>query len=209
MIESKQTLSGKVYWAVTPPLTRLVGRAAWRLEIDSGEGFPDPPFVIASNHHSFLDAFLISAAYREKVRFLALDDLFGNYGWVDFSLTAYDVIPIKRGAVALGPLRHALDHLSTGGVVGVFPEGTRHSGFDPARVRRGAAWLAVRAGVPLVPVAVVGSENVLGPDNKLHRGRIRVRVGPSLHPSGSGRREVGALMDRWTDWVSFALTQGG
>ena len=206
MIDSKQTLSGRVYWAVTPPLVETLGRVAWRLEIDLGDGFPDPPFVIASNHHSFLDAFLISAAYREKVRFLALEDLFGNYHWVDFSLAAYDVIPIKRGAVALGPLRHALDHLSTGGVVGVFPEGTRHAEFDPARVRRGAAWLAVRAGVPLVPMAVLGSEKVLGPDNKLHRGRVQVKVGPILRPPGSGRGEVAPLMDRWADWVSFAVT---
>jgi 1-acyl-sn-glycerol-3-phosphate acyltransferase len=202
-------LSGKIYWAVTPPLVKTLGRAAWHLDIDLGEGFPSPPFVIASNHHSFLDAFLISAAYREKVRFLALVDLFGNHRWVDFSLAAYDVIPIKRGAVALGPLRHALDHLSTGGVVGVFPEGTRHPEFDPARVRGGAAWLAVKTGIPLVPMAVLGSEKVLGPDNKLHRGRIEVKVGPSLHPSGSGRAEVDLLMDRWVDWVSFALTQVG
>lgn len=209
MIDSNQTLSGKVYWAVTPPLVRALGRVAWHLKIDLGEGFPDPPFVLAANHHSFLDSFLTAAAYRKKIRYLALDDLFGNYGWVDFSLTAYDVIPIKRGAVALGPLRAALEHLETDGVVGVFPEGTRHDVFDSTRVRAGAAWLAVRADVPLVPVAVLGSEKVLGVDNKLHRGRIQVKVGPILHSSGSGRPEVALLIDRWSDWMSFALTHVG
>jgi 1-acyl-sn-glycerol-3-phosphate acyltransferase len=182
-----------------------VGRVAWRLEIDLGEGFPEPPFVVASNHFSFLDPFLMAAAFGRKIKFLALVDLFGNYRFVDFALKVFDVIPVRRATVPLGPMRSALDHLSRGGVIGLFPEGTRHYTFDPDRARPGAAWLAVRTGSPLVPIAVSGTDKVLGVDNRLRTGRIRVAVGPALHAASTGRPAVDDLTSRWSRWVSDQL----
>lgn len=190
-----------VAWTVVPPMVGAVGRVAWRLQIERGPGFPTPPFVVAANHHSFLDGFLIAAAHREKIRFLALDDLFGNHRWVDFALGAFDVIAVKRGSVPLGPVREALAHLSSGGVVGLFPEGTRHQEFRTERARRGAAWLAAHSGAPLVPVAISGTERVLGIDNRLRAGRIRVAVGPKLEADGTSRDSIDDLMARWGDWV--------
>lgn len=198
---------GRVAWTVVPILVRILGRPVWRLRIDLGDGFPDPPFVIAANHFSFLDPFLIAAAHRTKIRYLALVDLFGNYRWVDVALAAFDVIPVRRGVVPLGPIRETLHHLSGGGVVGLFPEGTRHHEFDPGRARPGAAWLAARAGVPLVPVAVTGTDRVLGVDNRLHRGRVRVIVGPAMSPNGSDRTAVDELTLRWGSWIVDNLDQ--
>lgn len=198
----------RVAWAGVPPLARGVGRIVWRLELDTTSGFPDPPFVIASNHFSFLDPLLIGACLRQKIRFLALVDLFGNYRWLDVALTAFDVIPLKREVIPLGPLRTALAHLGDGGVVGLFPEGTRHHRFDPNRARAGAAWLATRSAVPLVPVAVVGTDRVLGVDSRLRTGRLRVVVGPPLHGSGKDRGAVDELTTRWSRWVSDQLEPG-
>lgn len=198
-------------WGWLPLLVRGVGRVAWRLEVDHGEGFLDPPFVVAANHHSFLDAFLIGALLRRKVRFLALDDLFGNYRLVDRALTAFDVVPLKRGVVPLGPMRTALAHLSDGGVVGLFPEGTRTWDFDPERVRPGAAWLAVREGVPLVPIAITGTDRILGVDNRLRAGRVRIAVGPPLLGDGTDRAAVEELSRRWSGWIAerLAVTSSG
>lgn len=192
-------------WTVVPPLVRGAAKLAWRLEVDVENGFPDPPFVVASNHFSFLDGLLIGAVLRRKIRFLALVDLFGNYRWLDCALTTADVIPLRRGVVPLGPMQVALSHLTAGGAVGLFPEGTRHRDFDPDRARPGAAWLSARVGVPLVPVAVAGTEQVLGVDNRLRRGRIRVNVGPPLHPADTDRTAVDELMSSWGSWVSEAL----
>jgi 1-acyl-sn-glycerol-3-phosphate acyltransferase len=198
-------LPERIAWTVVPPLIRGVGRIVWRLEFDHGEGFPEPPFVVASNHYSFFDPFLIAAALDRKIKFLALVDLFGNYAFVDFALRTFDVIPVRRGTVPLGPMRSALDHLSAGGVVGLFPEGTRHYKFDPGRARPGAAWLAARIDVPLVPIAVSGTDEVLGVDNRLHTGRIRVAVGPALHASGTDRAAIDDVTSRWGLWVSDRL----
>jgi 1-acyl-sn-glycerol-3-phosphate acyltransferase len=192
-----------------PPVVKSVGRLAWRLEVDVGKGLPDPPFVVASNHFSFLDGLLIGGVFRRKIRFLVLVDLFGNYRWLDFALTAADVIPLKRGVIPFGPMRTALGHLARGGAVGLFPEGTRRPSFDPTRARPGAAWLAARAGVPLIPVAVTGTDMVLGVDNRLHTGRVRVAVGSPLHPAGTDRTAVDDLMSRWGRWVSDQVTTPG
>lgn len=189
-------------WIGLPPLIRLAGRLAWRLEIRFDSALPEPPFVVASNHHSFLDALLVGAALGTKVRFLALVDLFGNYRWLDYALELFDAIPLERGVVPLGPMRAALDHLSDGGVVALFPEGTRRWEFDPGRLRPGAAWLAARLGVPLVPVAIVGTDRVLGVDNRLQRGRVRVTVGPPLLGAGADRAAVDSLIERWGLWVA-------
>lgn len=203
---SQRSWRGDIAWSVVPPLSRALGRVAWRLKITTPvRPLPRPPYVVAANHHSFLDAFLVAAALRDRIRFLGLQDLFGNYCWVDFALDSFDVIPLSRGVVPLGPVRAALDHLDAGGTVGLFPEGTRHWEFEPSRAKHGAAWLATRAGLPLVPVAVSGTERVLGVDNKLHTGRIQVVVGDPLYAVGSGRTEVEDLTTRWSGWVAAHL----
>lgn len=195
----------RAVWWTAPHLIRATARVAWRLEVDDGHGFPPPPFVIASNHHSFLDPPLVGAAWGRHLRFVTLVDLFGRHRWLDAVLEVFEAIPVRRGAVPLGAVRTALDHLRAGGVVAVFPEGTRFSEFDPSRTRPGAAWLAARVGVPLVPVAVAGTERVLGVDNRLHRGRVHLEIGPPLHPSGAGREAVEELHRRWGEWVGSAL----
>jgi 1-acyl-sn-glycerol-3-phosphate acyltransferase len=194
---------------VTPPLVRGIGRLAWRLEIRSAAPPPKPPFVVAANHYSFLDAFVVAASLPSRIRFLALQDLYGHHGWVDFALNAYGAIPVARSTVPLRPVRSALSHLDDGGVVGLFPEGTRHWVFDPLNARHGAAWLATRAGVPVVPVAISGTDGVLGVDNKLRRGSIQVEVGASLRPEGSDRNAIADLTARWGEWVEHRLLARG
>jgi 1-acyl-sn-glycerol-3-phosphate acyltransferase len=175
----------------------------WGLRFE-GAGFPPPPFVIAANHHSFLDAPLVGAAYGHRQRFLTLVDLFGNYRLLDWTLRTFEVIEVRRGSVPLGPIRTAIGYLRAGGVVSVFPEGIRAVRFGDVPLRRGAAWLAVRTGVPLVAVAVIGTGEVLGTDNRLHRGRIRIVVGPSLRP-GEGPHAVDDLHRRWAAWIASVV----
>ena len=198
-------MATRFVWTVVPSSVRVIGKIAWRLDLDRSIGFPEPPFVLASNHHSFLDPFLLGAAWNRRMRFIGLIDLFGNSRVVDFGLRAFETIPVKRGTVPLGAVRSALDHLAGGGAVGLFPEGTRHWEFDPERVLPGAAWLAARTGVPLVPIAIDGSERVLGVNNRLHRGRIKVTIGPPLHPTGTDRPSVDDLTRKWANWVYDTL----
>lgn len=198
-------IRSRLAWAFGPPTISVVSRAVWRLTVEGSEGFPEPPFVIAANHHSFLDPPLVGAVFGKRARFIALVDLAGHHRLLDWALDWFEVIPVRRGTVPLGAMRKSLSHLGGGGVMAVFPEGTRVGRFGEGELRPGAAWLAVRAGVPLVAVAVTGTDRVLGLDNRLRRGRVKVIVGPTLHQRGSGREAVNDLMNRWQDWVASVV----
>jgi len=199
-------LKSRFAWTFGLPAIKTTARVAWRMKVDPGPGFPQPPFVLAANHHSFLDPPLIGAVYGKRARFIALVDLYGNHRWLDWVLAAFEVVPVRRGTVPLGPIRQCLSHLGDGGVVGLFPEGRRVAQFGDTELKLGAAWLAVRAGVPLVAVAVTGTDRVLGVDNKFHRGRVRMTIGPAMHPEGSGRAAVTELTARWAEWVASAVS---
>lgn len=205
-VPAKRSLKSRLFWPVVIPSIKLGARLLWRLRVDRGPGFPEPPFVLAANHYSFLDPPLVgAAAYGRRARFIALVDLYGNHRSLDWTLDALDVIAVRRGAVPLGTVRTCLAHLDEGGVVGVFPEGIRVERFGEAGFKRGAAWLAVKRQVPLVAVAVIGSDRVLGIDNHFRRGRIHVVVGPTLHPTGSDNAAIDELTDRWARWVAETL----
>ena len=198
-------LRQRVAWRVGPPSIRIAARLMWRLRVEEEAPFPDPPFIIAANHLSFLDPPLVAAAWGRRLRFITLADLFGNYPLLDFTLEAFEAIRVRRGTVPLTAVRQSLAHLAEGGVLCVFPEGTRATTWGEVRPLPGAAWLAVKAGVPIVPVASIGTDRVLGIDNKLHMGRVGIKIGPSLHPDGSGRAAVDDLTRRWSDWIASAL----
>ncbi|CAN5833971.1 hypothetical protein BH23ACT5_BH23ACT5_04300 [soil metagenome] len=176
------------------------------MRVEQGPGFPSGPFVIAANHHSLLDSVIVGAVFGRHAAFLALSDLFVNYRLLDWALRQFGVIPVGRSVVPLGAVRAAMDHLAEGGVVGIFPEGTRVVRFGDVPVRRGAAWLAARSGVPLVPVALIGTGVVLGLDNRLQRGRVRVGVGPALTAAGAGTGDIEDLRRRWQEWMVSVLT---
>lgn len=182
-----------------------VARVAWRTRIKPGAGFPPPPFVIAANHHSFLDPPLVGSAYGRRVLFVSLADLFGNYRMLDWALHLFEVIRVRRGHVPLGAVRQALAHLEDGGVVAVFPEGRRVVRWGEFPPQRGAAWLAVRAKVPLVAVAITGTDQVLGIDNRWRRGVVTLVVGPTLYPDGAGREAVDDLMRQWSEWIATTI----
>ena len=58
-------------------------------------------------------------------------------------------------------------------------------------------------------MAAIGTDRVLGIDNKLHRGRVRIKIGPTFYPEGSGRAAVDDLTERWSDWIATATGSSG
>ena len=195
-------------WRVAPKTIRTAARILWRFRIETEGRFPEPPFIIAANHLSFLDPPLLAAAWGKRARFITLDDLFGNYRILDYTLNSFEAIRVKRGTVPLSAIRQSLSHLAEGGVICLFPEGTRAPKWGEVPPLPGAAWLAVKAGVPLVGMAAIGTDRVLGIDNQLHRGLVSIKIGPTFYPEGSGRTAVNDLTRRWSEWVATATETG-
>jgi 1-acyl-sn-glycerol-3-phosphate acyltransferase len=153
-----------------------IGLRAWiRLEVLGAEGVPrDGPAVLAMNHESALDIPIIVVASPRSISFMAKRELFKG-ACRSWSLHELGGFRVDRERFDLRAIRIALAVLGRGGVLGMYPEGTRSPGgllpFLP-----GAAWMAVRTGAPLVPVALTGTDRT-DLAKRPRRARVRVTFG--------------------------------
>lgn len=180
----------------------LVGlcRAFWRLRVDGAGHLPEGPFVLAPVHRSNIDTPLVAAVTRRRLRYMGKDAMWRYRlpGWLFSALGAF---PVRRGTADRAALRRCLEVLAEGEPLVVFPEGGRRSGPVVGELSEGAAYLAVRAGVPVVPVGIGGSEGAMPRGSwRPRRVRVHVVVGPPLRPEATAgrasRRAVRELTDR-------------
>ena len=179
------------WWGVAIVAVESSFRAAfrWRL-VEAGNLPASGPVLLASNHISPLDPFAIGlagVARRRAVRYLTSAEFF-DWPVGGFLLQRLKMVPIKRGAGDRGALDAAERALAAGEVVGIFPEGRIGNGDGLQRGHSGVARLALRTGVPVVPVGVwgpqrrwAGSGMVLGGPP---RPRAAIAVGEALAPRG-------------------------
>lgn len=147
----------------------------------------DGPLIVASNHLSAIDTLFLSVLLKRRVTFLAKAEYFTKPGLrgrlMSALVSACGFVPVDRANPAAG--RAAIDSglrvLASGGVFGVYPEGTRSSDGRLYRGRTGIARLALESGAPVLPVALVGTRRVLPPGRRLPRlHRVQVRIGPPM-----------------------------
>jgi len=115
------------------------------------------PLILAANHRSFLDPFIVGCCIRRPVYFVAKKELFEKR-WQGWLLNRLGAFPIKRGEADEESMATARAVLERGGALVMFPEGTRIRKGPLRRPRRGVGRLALETGAPVVPVAILGSE---------------------------------------------------
>jgi 1-acyl-sn-glycerol-3-phosphate acyltransferase len=133
------------------------------------------PLLLASNHRSFLDPFVIGMLVRRPVYYMAKRELFEKR-WQAWILNALGAFPVDRGHGDAAAMDTARAILERGDCVVVFPEGTRVRSGPLRSPRRGIGRLALETGVPVAPVAVFGSEYVRR-GWRIRPRKVRVRVG--------------------------------
>ncbi len=149
-------------------------RALFRVQLDGVENVPaSGPVLLAGNHTGFVDGPLLFLLAPRPPAMLAKAEIF--LGPLDRVFRALGQIPVHRGTPDRAALKQGLAHLAAGGALGVFPEGTRGSGaFD--QIAEGLAYLAVRSGSPVVPVAVLGTQAAWQKGASLPKLRAPVRL---------------------------------
>ncbi len=138
--------------------------------------------IVASNHLSLLDVPLLGYAIPRESRFPAKPELFANPLLARF-LLSLGGFPIARGEGDRKALSFSEEVLRQGGVLGLFPEGTRSRNGELRPFHRGVALLAMGAGVPIVPAAIKGTDKSLPPGAGFPRfARLTVTFGPPEWP---------------------------
>jgi 1-acyl-sn-glycerol-3-phosphate acyltransferase len=155
-------------------------RLLFRLRITGLENLPATgPVLLAGNHTGFLDGPIVFIMLPRPSAFIVKSELYdGPFRRV---LEFARQIPVRRGAPDRTALQRALAVLEHGGVLGMFPEGTRGEGRLES-VQHGIGYLALRAGCPVVPVACVGTAAALPKGRRLPRWRTRIDItfGPAF-----------------------------
>jgi 1-acyl-sn-glycerol-3-phosphate acyltransferase len=176
------------YWlfkyVLLGPLLSLLGRP----KVEGLEHVPSSgPAILASNHLAVMDSFFLPLVVRRRITFLAKAEYFtgtGFKGWFQrWFFTAVGQVPIDRTDAdsARAALTTAQQVLSQGKLLGMYPEGTRSPDGRLYKGKTGLARLALETGVPVIPVAMIGT-NVVNPPgtNMLRFGRVTVRFGKPM-----------------------------
>jgi 1-acyl-sn-glycerol-3-phosphate acyltransferase len=178
----------------------------WRPEVTGLENIPETGgALLASNHLSILDSIFLPLVVSRPVTFAAKSEYFTGTRLVDrvtaMYLRATNQLSVDRAGAraAQAMLEAALERVNGGALFGIYPEGTRSPDGRLYRGRTGVGWLALASGVPVIPVAMVGTDRVLPPGHSIPSlRRISIRVGEPLtfeayrdhRPAAQARRAI-------------------
>lgn len=202
-----------LYWFLKYLALGPLLRVLYRPWVEGLENIPDGPAILASNHLSFSDSFFLPLVVSRRITFVAKEEYFTGKGLKGrFSAGFFrgvGQIPMDRsgGSASDGALNSGLAVLRKGGLFGIYPEGTRSPDGRLYRGRTGVARLALKAGVPVLPVAMVGTDEIQPPGKVIPKiARVGVRIGTPLDFS----RYQGLENDRFvlrsvTDEVMYEL----
>jgi 1-acyl-sn-glycerol-3-phosphate acyltransferase len=168
-----------VYWWAHYQL-RLILIVVARWKVTGRERVPQTgPLVVVCNHMSMADPPVLASAIKgRRIRYMAKAEIFRPpWGWIP---AAYGAFGVRRFEGDLTAMLNAERVLRRGEVLGMFPEGTRSKTGWLQRPHPGTALIALRAGAPILPCAIIGTDSLHGPLSLLTRPTIRVAIGEPI-----------------------------
>lgn len=177
---AREQRANPIVYGIVRVLFQLVFHIYFRFQRIGREHIPaSGPVIIASNHRSFLDPFVIACMTRRRMYYVAKQEIFHYHPALSWLLSALGAFPVHRGAGDMQMVQTAKAILARGDIVLMFPEGTRTRPGPLGRARRGIGRLALETGAPVVPVAVHGTEAVRR-GWRIRPHRVRIRAGRAL-----------------------------
>lgn len=170
--------SNRVFVGAFKAITRILARTYVRLKIEGLENVPpEGAYLIITNHLSGLDPFLIGIPIDRTLYCLAKIELYQN-AFLTWILNSLGLIPLDRSSNDISAMRIVLRLLRNGEAVGLSPEGTRSPTGDMLPFTDGATKLALHAQVPILPVALHGTRELMPPGTYGFRpGRVYLKIG--------------------------------
>jgi len=185
-----QSLATRIAYVLVRDLLLVLSKIYFRVTVSGRENLPRRgAYIIAPVHRSNIDTPLSAFVTRRRVRFMGKDSLWKNkYAGAFFSLLGG--FPVTRGAADLEALKRCVSVLDAGEPLVMFPEGTRQSGPTLHPLFEGPAYVALKRGVPIVPVGIGGSERVMRKGSKMiwpHKCHVTVGAPITVEHGGNGR----------------------
>ena len=166
------------------------------VEVIGRENIPSEPAVYAANHSSALDIPLVYSNLPMQFRIMAKIELF-RYPFMGWHLTRSGQIPIDEKELNLAGVKKAIKTLKNGMSLMVFPEGGRTPDGEIKKFQSGAFFMAIKAGVPVVPMAIVGAFEMLKMNTYvIHRGRLQLVIGKPISTEGYSSRDMEKLAEK-------------
>ena len=183
------------YWANVLTWVRLIITLVIRRDIQGMERLPRRGgLILASNHLNLADPPIITALMPRRIVWMTKQELF-DIPVFGFLYHLFGCIPVRRFEADLKALRRSQDTLRRGLALGMFPEGTRAGETGLGRGEPGTALLAMRANVPIMPMAIWGTEDVKLPRDFFRRTSVHVRFGEPFYLERPQRLTKVAVQD--------------
>ncbi|MCB1011647.1 MAG: 1-acyl-sn-glycerol-3-phosphate acyltransferase [Microthrixaceae bacterium] len=164
-------------------LGRLLAKVIWRFEVSGRERLPTVgPYILCPVHRSYVDFLVAGMAVPRRMRFMAKDSLWKAPRFGRF-LEFIGAFPVDREHADRTALRRAEEAVAGGEPLVMFPEGRRQEGAEVTEMQQGPAFVACRNRVPLVPVAIGGSDRAMPIGSKMvHFAKVKVVIGEPIYP---------------------------
>ena len=187
-----------VFW-ITWVLLRAFFGLFWRYRVIGAENLPATgPYILAANHRSNADPLLLGCTPWRYNYFFAKRELFESL-FLGRYIKALGAFPVDRGVADLGAVRYSLEVLKKGNVLVFFPEGTRSTSGDFLPAQAGLGMIALRAGVPVVPVYLHGTAQAMG--HLKSPGPVRIWIGKPVDAAGVSRKRGREAYQEFSDLV--------
>lgn len=203
-------------WFFAHLVRNTAGRLAlllYRTRFMGVDNVPAEGAILAGNHVSYLDPVLLWCGSPRPTHFMTKSELW-KIGWLGWALDQFWAFPVDRASADRDAIATGTQLLRAGELLGVFPEGTRKRDHaeELGEAQGGAAFMALRAGVPIVPVGFIGTDKAWPAGKKLPRVvKVTVRYGEPVWPDsfeGSRKERVAAMTAEVMRRIDFERHRG-
>jgi len=197
----------RMYWFVNSVIGIYISITC-RLDAPEMHKFPmQGPLIVISNHTGQIEVpVLFSLLQPRKITGWAKAEMWDNW-FLNWVFNLWGVIPVRRGEADTSALRKAIEALDNGFIFGIAPEGTRNKTGRLLRAHPGAVLLAVRSGVPILPIAHWGGENYLKNLKQLKRTDFHLRVGEPFRLKVDGVKMSREVRQQIADEMMYRVAE--
>jgi 1-acyl-sn-glycerol-3-phosphate acyltransferase len=203
-------ISWLLYIALKWGVIRPIMSGYFHFRIYGTENIPkEGGFIAVSNHASNVDPPMLSAGITRPLAFMAKEDLF-RVPVLKQLISAYGAYPVKRGTGDRGAIRAAIHSIEQGWGVGVFLQGTRTKDGRVTEPKAGAALIAAKAQVPLIPMSINGTDKIFQENSKFPRPvEITIHIGQAIAPPSSvTKNNLNAVTQACTEAINQLHARG-